>query len=62
MAAKASQDQLEGGISPDQARADFLEKQIEQIRRALEPLIENDDTEPQLRRAWSVLEKLPPQD
>jgi hypothetical protein len=60
MAAEASQGQLVGGISPDQARADYLEKQIEQIRRALEPLIEDDETEPQLRRAWAVLEKLPP--
>jgi hypothetical protein len=61
MTAELSEDQIQGGISPDQARADFLEKQIEQIRRALAPLVE-EDTEPRLRKAWAVLEKLPPQD
>jgi hypothetical protein len=61
-AADVSEDQVRGGISPDQARADFLEKQIEQVRRALEPLIDEENIEPRLRRAWSVLEKLPPRD
>ena len=61
MASQASQERLDGGISPDQARADYLERQIEKIRDALAPLIQNNDTEPHLRRVWAVLEKLPPQ-
>lgn len=61
MAAETSEQRLSGGISPDQARADFLENQIEQIRRALAPLVEQ-NTEPRLRRAWAVLEKIPPPD
>jgi hypothetical protein len=62
MADRGTDQQVEGGISPDQARADYLEQQIEQVRRALAPLIRDEHIEPRLRRAWAVLEKLPPQD
>jgi hypothetical protein len=62
MADRGPDQRLEGGISPDQARADYLEDQIEQVRRALAPLIRDEDLEPRLRRAWAVLERLPPLD
>jgi len=62
MAAEASDGDLEVGISPVQERVDALERQIEEIKRALEILMESDDTQPELRRAWFALGKPPPED
>jgi hypothetical protein len=62
MAAEASEGHLEGGTVPVQERVDSLERQIEEIKRALELLMEDNDTQPELRRAWFALQMLPPED
>jgi len=62
MTAEVSGDRLEGSIPPVQERVDSLERQIEEIKRALELLMEGNDTEPELRRAWFALKMLPPED
>ena len=62
MAAGVPDDHLEGGIRPVQERVDSLERQIEEIKRALELLMQDSDTEPELRRAWFALGMSPPED
>jgi len=50
------------GISPERARADHLAIQVEMIRTALAPLVEEiDRLYDAMHSAWSVLERLPRQ-
>ena len=50
------------GISPERARADHLARQIELIRQALAPLIEESERlHEAVIQAWMLLERLPRQ-
>ena len=50
------------GISPERARADHLAQQVEHIREALIPLLQEvDRLRGAIHEAWSILEQLPRQ-
>ncbi|MFY9588707.1 MAG: hypothetical protein WAT66_14780 [Actinomycetota bacterium] len=50
------------GISPEQARADYLARSLEEIRRFLStPLKDRNQVLAALRRVSGVLDRIPPQ-
>ena len=62
MAARMILEDRHQGISPDQARADYLARSLEEIRRFLStPMANRDQVLAALRRVNGVLDRIPPQ-
>ena len=62
MATRLSLEETRGGISPDQARADYLARSLEEIRRVLARPVRNiDQLRATLRRVNGVLDRIPRQ-
>jgi hypothetical protein len=62
MATRMSLEDTQQGISPEQARADYLARSLEEIRRFLDtPLEDRDELLTALRRVNGVLDRIPPQ-
>jgi hypothetical protein len=62
MAIRLSLEDGSRGISPDQARADYLARSLEEIRRTLsKPVRSVGQLRAALRRVNGVLDRIPPQ-
>ena len=62
MAIRMTLEDTPQGISPEQARADYLARSLEEIRRFLStPLTDRDQVLAALRRVNGVLDRIPPQ-
>ena len=62
MATRMTLEDTSRGISPDQARADYLAWSLEEIRSVLSQPIKNvDQLRTALRRVSLVLDRIPPQ-
>lgn len=62
MAIRFSREDTRRGISPDQARADYLARSLEEIRRVLAKPVRNiDQLRATLRSVNGVLDRIPPQ-